>query len=121
MPSVPSRPPGTGTTPTASVEGDVWRLAGDLDAAALQLLGDELARAAAARAHGELVVDVSAVTFCDAAGLRLLCRTALAASGPVALVGVPERLRDLVALCGATFPFVLDESAGEVTAGGGSG
>lgn len=52
---------------------------------------------------------MSGVTFCDASGLRLLCRAATAAPGPVVLVGAPDRLRDLMALCAATFPFGVDD------------
>uniref|UniRef100_UPI002F90FB77 STAS domain-containing protein n=1 Tax=Kitasatospora indigofera TaxID=67307 RepID=UPI002F90FB77 len=87
------------------VSGDsaLLRLAGELDMASAPLLpravtgclGPDLRR---------LYVDVAALTFCDAAGIRALHaarRTALAHNAAFALVGVHRRLRRILLLYGA--------------------
>ncbi|MFD5613284.1 STAS domain-containing protein [Kitasatospora sp. NPDC127060] len=80
---------------TASVS-----LEGELDIATAPLVGEAVARALAERPH-RLDLDVAALTFCDAAGVRALVRTRRACHArdtQFRLVGVRPKLRRILAL-----------------------
>lgn len=71
---------------------------GELDEAASAVLRAD-ACGLVARGHRHLVVDLSAVTFCDACSLSALIgirRRALESGGSLVLAAVPVRLRELL-------------------------
>lgn len=80
------------------------RLAGELDLASEHLLTDALECLAATACPAEMVVlDLSAVRFCDVAGLRAIegCAVALAATGKkLVLYNPPLAVTRLITLTG---------------------
>ncbi|MGW2370977.1 STAS domain-containing protein [Kitasatospora sp. NPDC001683] len=75
-------------------------LEGELDIATAPLLLDAVIRALAAR-PGQLVLDVEALTFCDAAGVRALLQARRACRvhhAEFRLTGVRPRFRRILAL-----------------------
>ncbi|MEV7775009.1 STAS domain-containing protein [Kitasatospora sp. NPDC086791] len=79
-------------------------LEGELDIATAPLVADAVVRALAARPR-HLDLDVTALTFCDVAGLRALGQARRIANDHHAefhLVGVRPRLRRILALLRAT-------------------
>ena len=72
-------------------------LAGDIDEDAYPALIEALNHVP--RDHASLHVDLSAVTFCDLAGLRAIIQLA-DTDRPVALHGVPRPLRTLMKILG---------------------
>lgn len=86
----------------AGAEPVVLRLDGDLDLDSTPAAWTRLRAAADGGCH-ELVVDLTAVRFCDVSGVNVLLRasTLLAARGAtLRLRGVDERLHTLVATLG---------------------
>ncbi|MGA4543451.1 STAS domain-containing protein [Uniformispora flossi] len=76
--------------------------AGELDEAASAVLRAD-ACGLVAHGHRNLVVDLSAVTFCDACSLSALIgirRHALEAGGSLVLAAVPDQLRELLSRTG---------------------
>lgn len=85
---------------TYCLEGP-WALRGALDRTALESFCAEV-EAMARRVPGSIVVDLSGVRSCDAAGLELLSRLGRAARHPVVLRAAPACVRE--ALAGALVP-----------------
>ncbi|GGZ47347.1 anti-sigma factor antagonist [Streptomyces subrutilus] len=102
---------GTGPTPAGSVPGPpVVRVAGELDADRAGAVLTELIRAVAT-GSGDVVADVSAVTFCDSSGLNALLRARMAAGEAgrrLCLAGANPQLERLLELTGVRplFPVV---------------
>ncbi|WP_240643816.1 STAS domain-containing protein [Antribacter gilvus] len=88
-------------------EDSLWVMAGEIDAA-VQARYEELLVDAAARADRRLVIDLSAVTFMDSGGLRLLYHAAEQSSEPPLLRGVTDRIVDLLELSGVAGLFAID-------------
>jgi len=96
-------PTGDGERPAAFrliPDSDYLRLTGELDAAAAAVLGASLARV---ERHSDLVLDLSGLTFLDAAGAGVLLETAGALSEGDHLVlrcpqGIVRRVIDLLGL-----------------------
>ncbi|SEK48871.1 STAS domain-containing protein [Streptacidiphilus jiangxiensis] len=92
----------------------VLHLRGELDVAATPTLLVAVARTLTpGRARPGLVLDVGALTFCDAAGLTGLLRTrrlADAAGTPVYLAAPPGTISRLLALCDLERCFPLHPS-----------
>ena len=80
---------------TYCLEGP-WALRGALDRTALESFCGEL-ESMARRVAGSIVVDLSGVRSCDAAGLELLSRLGRAARHPVVLRAVPVCVREVLA------------------------
>ena len=73
-----------------------------------------------AEAHPSLLLDMQAVTFLSSAGLRmllLLYRHFSSRSGEVVLAGVPEEIRDTMAMTGFSNFFTFVENAGDIGRG----
>lgn len=86
--------------------GARWVLHGEIDAAVqARVERDLLDHLAALPASQRVVVDLTAVTFLDSSGLRLLYHAA--AAGPVRplLVGASESVRDLLDISGVADRF----------------
>lgn len=82
----------------------VVRLSGETDLSTAPLLGDELARAAAAGTH-TVIVDVSAVRFWDCSGLHALADLTAELGGAgrqCRVVGAGAATRRLIAMAGFT-------------------
>lgn len=99
---LPRRAPGAAAVPaTATVnpvgEVAVVRLSGDLDVAAIDRVSAAVRDALAPRPNG-LVLDLSAVGFCDTVGLRLLLSTAARARAQGCVVGVASLQRPVADL-----------------------
>ncbi|MBD5785446.1 STAS domain-containing protein [Cellulosimicrobium terreum] len=88
-------------------DGALWVMRGEIDAAVQTRYEDELLRHAET-ATRPVRVDLSAVTFMDSGGLRLLYHAATAGPGSPRLVDVPERVRDLLELSGVVGLFELE-------------
>ncbi|MFI9063547.1 STAS domain-containing protein [Streptomyces sp. NPDC053429] len=87
----------------------VVALTGAMDWNTAPQLREECVRLLADSPH--LVLDVSAVTFCDSSGLSALVqlrRQALSAGGSVVLTSVPEHLLRLLEISGLGSVFVGD-------------
>nr|WP_194720108.1 STAS domain-containing protein [Cellulosimicrobium arenosum] len=81
---------------------------GEIDASVQARHEDELLRHART-VDRPIRIDLSAVTFMDSGGLRLLYHAASSGSGSPLLVGVPDRVRDLLELSGVVELFELEE------------
>ncbi|MCB7135339.1 STAS domain-containing protein [Cellulosimicrobium marinum] len=90
-------------------EGSLWVMYGEIDAAVQSRHEDDLLRHARA-VPGRIRIDLSAVTFMDSGGLRLLYHAATAGDDRPALVGTPRRVRDLLELSGVDGLFELVEA-----------
>ncbi|HEX4790600.1 MAG TPA: STAS domain-containing protein [Actinospica sp.] len=91
------------TSPPASGHA-VLSVAGELDLAEVQTLRTAVARCLDERPGRHLVLDVSALAFCDCSGmhaLRWTARQARAAGGDFSLRGADETLCRLFSLTGA--------------------
>ncbi|WP_083259606.1 STAS domain-containing protein [Cellulosimicrobium cellulans] len=94
---------------TVQDQGALWVMYGEIDAAVQARHEDELVRHAQSAA-GRIRIDLSAVTFMDSGGLRLLYHAATAGTGKPALLGTPQRVRDLLDLSGVVTLFDLEGS-----------
>ncbi|MEK8226683.1 STAS domain-containing protein [Oerskovia sp. M15] len=86
--------------------GPRWIMWGEVDAAVQDRSEKDLTRSLQ-RAEGPITIDLSAVTFMDSGGLRLLYLSILAGGAPPVLVGVPERILDLLEISGVLSQFTL--------------
>ncbi|GAA1410634.1 hypothetical protein GCM10009600_31290 [Oerskovia paurometabola] len=79
---------------------------GEVDAAVQDRSEGDLVRSLE-RADGPVTIDLTDVTFMDSGGLRLLYLSLLAGGAAPVLVGVPERIRDLLEISGVLTQFTL--------------
>ncbi|MFD6164594.1 STAS domain-containing protein [Oerskovia sp. NPDC060287] len=86
--------------------GPRWTMWGEVDAAVQDRSEAELARSVE-RAEGPITIDLGQVTFMDSGGLRLLYLSVLGGGEPPVLVGVPERIRDLLEISGVISQFTI--------------
>ncbi|MDT7796739.1 MAG: anti-sigma factor antagonist [Actinomycetota bacterium] len=96
------------TATRTEAAGTVLAFTGELDAATAPTALTAI-QALTLRRGEQLVVDLSALTFCDSSGISALLAArnlALAADAVIALVGVPRQLRRSLKLIGlaAFFP-----------------
>jgi anti-sigma B factor antagonist len=96
-------------------EGLVLELAGDLDLVSVQQVLDILPTLPVL-AGTQLVLDLTAVEFCDSTGITALLvarNTAVAADGGIALAGVPDHLAQMFHIVGldTVFPVYPTVSA----------
>ncbi|MEV7962502.1 MULTISPECIES: STAS domain-containing protein [Oerskovia] len=86
--------------------GPRWTMWGEVDAAVQDRSEGDLVRSLE-RADGPVTIDLTDVTFMDSGGLRLLYLSLLAGGAAPVLVGVPERIRDLLEISGVLTQFTL--------------
>ena len=79
-----------------SVDGACLVAAGEIDMSSGPALAAALSRMMSTR--GEVVVDMSGVSFMDSTGLNVLCTAAL--QGPVRLQHLQDHVRHILALTG---------------------
>lgn len=103
----------------AEDDGSIWIMEGEIDAAVQARREDELLQLAQ-QASRRIVIDVSAVTFMDSGGLRLLYHAAERSPEPPLLRGVPDRIQDLLDLSGVS-PLFAFEPVPEASAAGQAG
>ncbi|MET4226103.1 STAS domain-containing protein [Oerskovia enterophila] len=86
--------------------GPRWTMWGEVDAAVQDRSEGDLARSVQ-RAEGPVTIDLTEVTFMDSGGLRLLYLSVLGGGEQPVLVGVPDRIRDLLEISGVMSQFTL--------------
>jgi anti-sigma B factor antagonist len=96
--------------------GTFWVMEGEVDAAVQGRREEELLRLAQ-QATQQIVIDLSAVTFMDSGGLRLLYHAAEGSPEPPLLRGVPDRIQDLLELSGVAALFAYEPVAETSTSG----
>lgn len=84
-----------------------WVMWGEVDAAVQRRMSGRLADHLRETADEPLTVNLGEVTFIDSGGLRLLYTAAESKPTPPVLVGVPDKVRDLLRLSGVDSLFTL--------------
>ena len=88
-------------------DGALWVMEGEVDASVQARHEDRLVRLADG-ATRRITIDLSAVTFMDSGGLRLLYYAADGSPEPPVLRGTPQRIRDLLDLSGVVELFAIE-------------
>jgi anti-anti-sigma factor len=111
--------PGFTTATRTEAAGTVLEFTGELDAATAPTALKAI-QALTLRRGEQLVVDLSALTFCDSSGISALLAArnlALAADGVIALVAVPRQLQRSLKLIGLAAFFPAYPTIGEARRG----
>ena len=86
--------------------GTRWTMWGEVDAAVQDRSEADLLRSLE-RADGPVTIDLTEVTFMDSGGLRLLYLSLMTGAETPVLVGVPDRIRDLLEISGVLTQFTI--------------
>jgi anti-sigma B factor antagonist len=95
--------------------GTTLHLSGEVDLLIAPVLRRRLHAAAAAWGAGEVVVDLSAVTFMDCAGMGPLLEARTYLDGRLRLRGLPESLVRILQVCDLRSTFTILDAADALT------
>lgn len=100
-------------------DGSLWIMEGEVDAA-VQARHESVLVQRAKSATRRITIDLTAVTFMDSGGLRLIYHAAAGSPEPPLLLGASSRIVDLLELSGVLDLFTLEAlpDAAEAAAGG---